>query len=441
MARTAVRATVVIRKLTSASWCTPALGTEIALRPKAPMAENPKLLPQLAEARAQTDLLFQHLDPAALYGRPIAERHRMVFYLGHLEAFDWNQMKHTGMHSASPNPEFDSLFALGIDPEPGRLPHDQPSDWPKLPEILSYNQGVRNTIDSFLPQVSADTIQMMIEHRHMHAETFAYILHNLEFEKKRGPSEPLTVTPPVYQEFVDIPSGLATLGRDAAEGFGWDNEFRKFSVSAASFQITKFKVTNGEFLEFMKLTGARAPYYWFQQESQWFYRGMFQNFPLPLNWPVYCTWEQASDYAKFRKLLLPTEAQFHRAAFGVPDGAPERELPWGNGGMDFRKQGNFGYAAWNPVAVNASPETESAFGVAQVVGNGWEWTSTVFAPFDGFEPHPTYPTYSANFFDNSHYVMKGASPRTSAALIRRSLRNWFRPEYPYVYATFHLVRN
>jgi formylglycine-generating enzyme required for sulfatase activity len=74
-----------------------------------------------------------------------------------------------------------------------------------------------------------------------------------------------------------------------------------------------------------------------------------------------------------------------------------------------------------------------------LVGNGWEWTSTVFAPFPGFSPLPSYPEYSADFFDGQHYVMKGASPATGRELVRRSFRNWFRPLYPYVYATFRLV--
>jgi formylglycine-generating enzyme required for sulfatase activity len=73
-----------------------------------------------------------------------------------------------------------------------------------------------------------------------------------------------------------------------------------------------------------------------------------------------------------------------------------------------------------------------------MTGNGWEWTNTPFAPFEGFKPRPTYAGYSANFFDGKHYVIKGASPRTAAKLIRPSLRNWFRSEYPYVYATFRL---
>ena len=73
------------------------------------------------------------------------------------------------------------------------------------------------------------------------------------------------------------------------------------------------------------------------------------------------------------------------------------------------------------------------------MGNGWEWTSSVFAPFAGFAPLPSYPEYSADFFDHQHYVMKGASPATARDLVRRSFRNWFRAQYPYVYATFRLV--
>ncbi len=78
-------------------------------------------------------------------------------------------------------------------------------------------------------------------------------------------------------------------------------------------------------------------------------------------------------------------------------------------------------------------------GVHELIGNGWEWTSTVFGPFDGFTPMRAYPEYSADFFDGRHYVMKGASPATARALIRSSFRNWFRGNYPYVYAKFRTV--
>ena len=83
----------------------------------------------------------------------------------------------------------------------------------------------------------------------------------------------------------------------------------------------------------------------------------------------------------------------------------------------------------------------SAFGAHDLVGNGWEWTSTPFAPFPGFRPMASYPEYSADFFDGGHYVMKGASPATARELLRPSFRNWFRPHYPYVYATFRLAKD
>jgi formylglycine-generating enzyme required for sulfatase activity len=104
-------------------------------------------------------------------------------------------------------------------------------------------------------------------------------------------------------------------------------------------------------------------------------------------------------------------------------------------------RGNFNFQSWSPEPAGASPEAVSAFGVFDLVGNGWEWTSSLFAPFDGFQRFPFYPGYSADFFDRKHYVLKGASPRTASLLTRRSFRNWFQPHYPYIYATFRCVEN
>ena len=149
------------------------------------------------------------------------------------------------------------------------------------------------------------------------------------------------------------------------------------------------------------------------------YRGMFNEYPLPLECPVYVTQEQAEAFAKWRGKRLPTEPEFHRAA--------EHGTPCAN----------VNFSGWDPVPVTADGASNGS--PAQMMGNGWEWTCTPFAPFEGFAPFPFYQNYSEPFFDGQHYVLKGASPRTAACFLRPSFRNWFRPGYPYVYATFRLV--
>jgi formylglycine-generating enzyme required for sulfatase activity len=159
---------------------------------------------------------------------------------------------------------------------------------------------------------------------------------------------------------------------------------------------------------------------------------------LPLEAPVYVTHDEAAAYARWKGGRLPTEGEFHHAAFGTPSGE-ERAHPWGDAVPD-ETRGNFDFAHWDPVAVGSYPAGASAWGIHDLVGNGWEWTSTTFAGFPGFTPMPSYREYSADFFDDAHFVLKGASPVTPRELIRRSFRNWFRPNYPYVFATFRCVR-
>ena len=139
----------------------------------------------LTTAREQTDELFRLVRPDSLYERPIPERHRIIFYVGHLEAFDWNLIGRYQLDRRSFQPEFDRLFAFGIDPPPGQLPADRPADWPALSEVERYNQRTRDEIDEVLDEVPEQLLNVAIEHRLMHAETFAYILHNLPYERTR----------------------------------------------------------------------------------------------------------------------------------------------------------------------------------------------------------------------------------------------------------------
>src|ERR1700687_2297666 len=104
---------------------------------------------RIREARASSDDLFDIVRPEALYDRPIPERHRIVFYMCHLEAFDSNLLlEPLGLASFDPN--FDRLFAFGIDPVEGGLPDDQPEDWPSLERVRRYNAQLRKTLDEAL---------------------------------------------------------------------------------------------------------------------------------------------------------------------------------------------------------------------------------------------------------------------------------------------------
>jgi formylglycine-generating enzyme required for sulfatase activity len=184
-------------------------------------------------------------------------------------------------------------------------------------------------------------------------------------------------------------------------------------------------------------SGITHPGFWIKRDNEWHLRTMFSEIPLPMDWPVYVSQAEASAFARWAGKSLPTEAQWQRAAYGTPEGE-ERPYPWGNEAPS-AKRGNFDFERWDPSSVAAHPESTNAFGVADLLGNGWEWTSTPFGPFPGFDPFPFYRGYSADFFDNKHFVMKGGSPRTAACMLRRSFRNWFQSHYPYVYAGFRCV--
>ncbi len=394
----------------------------------------------MQRAWSATDALFDILRPEALLERPIAERHRLIFYLGHLEAFDWNLLCRRTLNEASFHPGFDKLFEFGIDPVEGCSPADGPGDWPSAAEVLRYRDKIRERLLRRCDDLPDQLLHAAIEHRLMHAETLAYLFHRLDSRFKIPPPHSsaieASVNPPSAGA-VEIPPGEATLGH-GPESFVWDNEYPRHRVSVPGFRIARHKVTNGQYLEFVR-EGAAPSAFWVGREGRWFFRGMFEETPLPLDWPVYVTHEQAAEYARWRGARLPTEAEYHRAAFATPGGG-ERSYAWGETAPD-ASRGNFDFARWDPAPVTAHPGGDSAFGVSQLCGNGWEWTSTVFAPFPGFEPFPFYPGYSRDFFDGGHYVLKGASPRTAACFLRRSFRNWFRPRYPYVYATFRTVEN
>src|SRR5580658_2519698 len=307
--------------------------------PRTAVVLQPSLLARLDEARARTDSLFNLLPPNSFYDRPIPERHRLIFYLGLLEAFDRNLLS-GALGLRSQDTDLDKLFAFGIDPVDGGLPTDVPSDWPNIGAVERYKRDVREKLDSRLRDrngvsslepalLDGTLLQVAIEHRLMHAETLAYLLHNLPVDRKTPqplPSADTSPSPERRQAL--IPAGSATLGqaRNRDGAFGWDNEFGMEEISVPSFSMDVFPVTNGEYLRFVRAGGYEDskywsvedwkwkqqhqldhPHFWLRHssstaadpETKWQYQGMFGAIPLPPSWPVYVSHAEASAFSRW----------------------------------------------------------------------------------------------------------------------------------------------
>ncbi|HME80622.1 MAG TPA: SUMF1/EgtB/PvdO family nonheme iron enzyme [Candidatus Eremiobacteraceae bacterium] len=404
------------------------------------------------ENRRRSASLFDMVSPEAYASRPIPLRHPVRFYEGHLPAFSFITLAKDAVGEPSIDEPMERLFYRGIDPSTAdAAKQSAPQQWPERAAVQALAQRWDAAVLQILAKADADpvvvtprvkeAIYTILEHEPMHHETLLYMLHRLPLAEKRRPHDVLAPIPggkPPAQARLRVPAGRATLGASPEQAeFGWDNEFRETVVDVPAFEIDKHSVTNADYLEFVEKGGGAIPPFWIQRDGRWMQTTMFSELPLPPAWPVYVSQEQASAYARWRGARLMTEPEFHRAAYGTPEGT-ERSQPWGDEAPS-SKRGNFGFDHWDPVAAGSYPDGASAWGVEDLVGNGWEWTSTVFAPLPGFERMVSYPGYSADFFDGEHYVMKGASPVTARELVRRSLRNWFRPNYPYVYAKFRLT--
>ncbi|HEY4974402.1 MAG TPA: DinB family protein, partial [Steroidobacteraceae bacterium] len=151
-----------------------------------------ELTGELIRARQRTDRVFARVPDALLFERPVAERHRIAFYLGHLEAFDSNLLLPQRNNGTNATRRLDRLFAFGIDPVGTGLPADTPQDWPAIDEIRDYVYQSRSQLDRWMTQRPhrspdgvpfATLLNAAIEHRLMHAETLAYILNRLPIDK------------------------------------------------------------------------------------------------------------------------------------------------------------------------------------------------------------------------------------------------------------------
>ncbi|MBM4262020.1 MAG: ergothioneine biosynthesis protein EgtB [Deltaproteobacteria bacterium] len=322
-----------------------------------------ELYAKFVTAWARSDAIFDIVGRTGMLAKPIVWRHPFIFYVGHLPAFSWNQICGGILEWKSFNRYFDELFCRGIDPDVDtgecHWHPDVPQEWPTLAETVVYRDKVRGAILESLEalpycysnQVMARggrVFRMVLEHEYMHQETLLYMMQQLPLAEKQRPRAMSTYhyDAAAANRLVRIPAGRARLGaRFEHLPFGWDNEFGEIFINVPEFGIDALPVTNGEFLEFVEAGGYRSesfwqpadwswknlerktqPACWVRRNHSWFYRGMFDQWPLEqvASWPVYVSLAEARAYARWRGKRLPTEAEYQRAAFHGPDGRESR---------------------------------------------------------------------------------------------------------------------
>jgi gamma-glutamyl hercynylcysteine S-oxide synthase len=425
--------------------------------PKLEAGRRASLVQAINQARKQSDRIFRLVRKEWLDFPAIPLRHPVIFYWGHLEAFDLNLLERALQQTPSRDTSWDRLFAFGVDP--ASAAGLQAREWPAVPAVWKYAQSRRMLVDRLLPHCELRVLSMCLEHRLMHIETLIYLLHQLPYRARHaviGLKRPRSAdSAPV--EMLAIPEGEAALGPSGADDFVWDNEMGNRASWEAPFHVSRTKITNGQYLDFVREGGPMPPF-WRSRAGRFTLQGFHFEMPLPMDWPVYVSQEDAAAFARWRGASLPSEAQFHRYSQGRQSPIPNSQARTSHGRSGQRANVQrlqtqhsqpprvhsvsptraVTLFDCDPCSVSASAG-QSVHGVQQCFANGWEWTRDPFEPLGDFQPDPLYPGYSEPFFGAEHSVLKGASPATPPRLGRASFRNWFRNDYRYAYTGFRLV--
>lgn len=326
-------------------------------------------------------------------------------------------------------------------------PKDNRVNIPDRAGLVDYLERTRARILQALEETSLDTDEPIladgyawefaIQHECQHQETIAEMLQLIQRQRPQPPVEGLPWRSGVSEEMVPLPGGRFTMGSD--DRHGYDNEKRAQEVEVAAFRLAQTPVTAFGWTQFVEDGGygrldlwteegwawrceedASLPEHWVRTSDGWATHGPRGLRALEPDEPV-CgiSAHEADAFAKWAGKRLPTEAEWEYAA-SLSDGP----YPWG-AEEPTDTHANFGLSAWGPTPAG---HRLPANGLHDLAGNVWEWTSSPFLPYPGFEAYP-YDGYSKDYMKGAHRVCRGGSWATSPSILRRSFRNWYVPTY------------
>ncbi|HEV2860434.1 MAG TPA: ergothioneine biosynthesis protein EgtB [Pyrinomonadaceae bacterium] len=416
---------------------------------------------ELTEARADTLNLFDLAREDDLHQSPGFGFRPVVWHLAHIGAFESYWLLQKVLRLPPPEPRYERIF------DPISTPREESKDLPRRREMEDYLRRVREGSLSCLERYDFDAqdpllaggyvLRLVLEHERQHQETLAYLFQLLDPSKKARPSlnnhAPAARTPAGMAE---VPGGDFLMG-DGGNGFAYDNERPAREVFVPAFRIARALTTNEEYARFVGEGGYERrefwseegwdrrgqegwshPLYWRREGSAWRERLMFGEEELRPDHPVTgVSWFEAEAYARFAGKRLPTEAEWEKAASW--DGSAKRRYAWGDAEPS-EELCNSGFRFWGTTPAGSFPAGASHYGCQDMTGNVWEWTSTPFDAFPGFEPFP-YPEYSQEWFDGDHRVLKGGSWATGPSVLRTTFRNFFRRHFRIAFAGIRLAED
>jgi 5-histidylcysteine sulfoxide synthase/putative 4-mercaptohistidine N1-methyltranferase len=424
---------------------------------------------QIADYFNQTFDLYESLfetlkNEQAFYQKPIPLRHPLIFYYGHTATFFINKLILAGLVEQRVNPQFESMFAIGVDEMSWDDLDEANYDWPPVAEVKAYRQQVKSLINKIIFEVPLTlpinwenpwwTIVMGIEHEQIHIETSSVLIRQQQLDLVQNhdawrPWQARSLAP--ENKMVEIPAGTVMLGKDHDDDvYGWDNEYGHHHVDVAEFQASKFLVSNQEFLAFVEAGGyeddsywqteglqwlnfsqAKYPSFWIKSDDGWRLRLMTEEVVMPWAWPVDVNYHEAKAFCNWKaqqtdqNIRLPSEDEWYR----IYDYAEVEEL----NGQQANANLHLDHAA------SSCPVNQFAHGdLYDVIGNVWQWTETLIYPFDGFKVHSFYDDFTMPTFDGQHNLFKGGSWVSCGNESRKASRYAFRKHF-FQHAGFRYV--
>jgi len=420
----------------------------------------------LVEARRRSLSLLEPVPDADLLRQHSPIMSPLVWDLAHVGNYEeiWLLESVAGVRAGTTN--YDDLYDAFRHPR---------ADRPALPllgpaEARTYIASVRGRVLDVLEGIELDPDQrllrsayvygMVLQHEHQHDETMLATLQLMEGEGYRPSSSSPPRGRPVEPAEVLVEGGPFVMGTDL-EVWAFDNERPAHTVDVAPFYMDTAPVTNRAYLAFVEdggyddqrlwsgagwahrqKAGLTAPQFWRKEcEGVWTRLRFGWREDLPLNQPVcHVCWYEADAYARWAGRRLPTEAEWEKAASSPPgQEAAKRRYPWGDADPT-PERANLGQRHFGPAPVGAYPQGTSPWGCVQMIGDVWEWTSSDFLPYPGYEWFP-YREYSSVFFGPDYKVLRGGSWATHPTAVRTTFRNWDYPIRRQIFAGFRCARD